>query len=511
VAKSPAGLVVRLGQQSQVFVIAREPTKTAPGIPPPPLRHNRFVLRAGPSLVLVFAASCSLVGEQPCSVDEDCRVDERCGAGFCERGERAPPDAGPPAPDAGPPPLDAGPPAPDAGPTLPDAGLIDAGLPDAGAPDAGVDAGREVDAGDNDAGVDAGPEPFGLEVGADEQFSCGVDDQGVLSCWGVNDQGQLGRGVAGGSSPTPIAVPNLPPVREVDLGAFNVWAVDDDGNVHCFGDNDDLQCGQAGGGDLANAVQVPGLSNIVEVAGGGFHGCARDDEGRVFCLGRNSDGQCGINSAGADVLTANEVSLPAPAVAIAAGGFHSLAVLSDGRVFGWGRNDDGQLFSSGASSAAPVELTGAWVGDIIDAGGGDFFTCVLTDAGEAWCAGRGAQGQLGDDNGVSSDTAVQVSGLVGATEIATGDRHACAVVGVPREVWCWGENDPNERLGVATVGNALTPVQTEVPTPARGLALGGAHSCAVVDDSRVVCWGSNSVGQSGPNGAAVGVVEVPLP
>jgi alpha-tubulin suppressor-like RCC1 family protein len=95
-----------------------------------------------------------------------------------------------------------------------------------------------------------------------------------------------------------------------------------------------------------------------------------------------------------------------------------------------------------------------------------------------------------------------VGGLDSATAVEAGNAHACALR-MDGSVWCWGANDLGQ-LGAATL--PMTERSSAAPSGitmgATQIAIGGKHSCALLDDMTVRCWGSNSSGQLG-GGSAV--------
>jgi len=124
---------------------------------------------------------------------------------------------------------------------------------------------------------------------------------------------------------------------------------------------------------------------------------------------------------------------------------------------------------------------------------GAYHSCALNSDGTVWCWGDDMNGaQLGNGAAGSSPTPVSVSGLTDVTAIAAGSNHTCALIS-DGTVKCWGYNN------VGQIGNGVisaTPV--DVPTPVTGLTnaiaidAGDFHSCALISDGTVKCWGGNS-------------------
>jgi alpha-tubulin suppressor-like RCC1 family protein len=127
-------------------------------------------------------------------------------------------------------------------------------------------------------------------------------------------------------------------------------------------------------------------------------------------------------------------------------------------------------------------------------------------AGAVQCWGYGQYGQLGNGVTLDSDVPVPVTGLPGATLVASGGEHSCAV-DTHHAIWCWG-NDQSGQLGDNGSTDSPSPVQVAgVTSTATSLGLGAAHSCAVLGGRVVACWGWNVKGQLG-NGSTT---DSPLP
>ena len=189
------------------------------------------------------------------------------------------------------------------------------------------------------------------------------------------------------------------------------------------------------------------------------------------------------------------------AVATSAGDVHSCALLEDGEVLCWGDNESGQLGNdSFANSSVPVAV--ANLNSAVQLSAGSLHACAVRSDHSVVCWGDNQFGQLGNGTTENSSVPVSVIGLSQAKEVSCGGDHSCAIL-ADGEVFCWGSNILN-RLGTGTNGNDPVPAKVAALDNATvvSLAIGGEHSCAVIVDGSVVCWGDNEFGEVGDINAA---------
>jgi alpha-tubulin suppressor-like RCC1 family protein len=218
----------------------------------------------------------------------------------------------------------------------------------------------------------------------------------------------------------------------------------------------------------------------------------------VQCWGADGYGQLGNGAAGASTTPVDVTGL-ASAVAVAAGFHHSCAVIAGGSLQCWGRDLEGQLgdgflVNQPAPVAAMIQLRVAAVS------AGISHTCALTDAGLALCWGDNGNGQIGRGTVVGSfPSPVPVVELGNSVPVAvaTGFAHSCALLADGR-VRCWGLNQ-NGQLGTGT-GVQRSGLPLTVSGAILGISAGAAHTCAVTPTGAVDCWGFGDWGRLGYGG-----------
>jgi alpha-tubulin suppressor-like RCC1 family protein len=239
-------------------------------------------------------------------------------------------------------------------------------------------------------------------VSAGDAHTCAVLTDaaggGVAACFGANDRGQLGDGTTTPhAAPAPVTLGSPPRAAlAVSAGGAHTCALDADGQIWCWGANDQGQLGTPPSADQSApvAVVLPNGAAARAVSAGEAHTCAVDTTNRLVCWGANDHGQLGIGVLGSGVGTPTVVSLPVAPATVSAGGAHTCASLQDGRIFCWGANESGQLGDGTTTDrGTPAAVTGA-SGQAV---AGRAHTCAWTPDGHAACWGANSSGQIGDD------------------------------------------------------------------------------------------------------------------
>lgn len=388
------------------------------------------------------------------------------------------------------------------------AAAVDGGIDDSGtggADDAGSDGGCAADLGTLAACTGCGDvcgwdcEPAGcndaIALAAGQRHACALREQGDVVCWGRNSSGELGIGMVSTSAPLPLTVASLDGVSSISSRVGHTCAVLRDGDARCWGDNSRGQVGDGTTADRASPVSVALSSGVVAIGAGYLHTCAVMADATVRCWGEGSDGQLG-NASRVDSSTPVPVSTLSSVRSVGAGAGHTCALRDDGTVWCWGSNMSGEIgHPSAESEFTPVRVSA--LSNVSELAVGAIHNCALvrTD-GSVWCWGSNDSGQLGNGGGgvdVSSATPTMVAGLLGATSISTGWTHTCAVLS-DGTVRCWGQNAAGG-LGNGSTTSSPVPVEVADLTDAVGVSCGDQFTCAQTRAGAVRCWGNNGSGQ----------------
>ncbi|MBI3071218.1 MAG: hypothetical protein HYY84_03735 [Deltaproteobacteria bacterium] len=331
------------------------------------------------------------------------------------------------------------------------------------------------------------------ELSAPNGHACAVGADGRLSCWGWNASRQVGDTTTIDRY-APVAATTLSTVKGVVNTGLQSFAVTSTGNLLWWGD--DLAGGTVATPDAR--YWFASTEAAIQVAAGAGHTCALISNGTVRCWGDNDAGQLG-NGTALSSLTAVDVAGLTNVVDIAAGNQHTCAITLDGGfAICWGDNRDGGLGDGTNIERRSPTNVGGGLALLTDVGAGAGFSCARKSDGTVRCWGANTYGQLGDGTTADQSTPVAVSGLANATALAVGSHHACALVvndgGIP---WCWGWN-LNGQLGDNDGGAyRATPIAVLGVIDAKAIAAGERHSCALLANGTVQCWGANAEGQVG--------------
>jgi alpha-tubulin suppressor-like RCC1 family protein len=328
-------------------------------------------------------------------------------------------------------------------------------------------------------------------------FTCALTVAGGASCWGNNRYGQLGDGTyLSADLPQPVARATSG-ITAVAAGWSHACALRSTGELDCWGANAQGQLGDGTTVDSRAPVAVAGIGGkVTAVAAGYRHTCALLETGGVKCWGGDASGSLGDGGALSRNVPVDVSGLTAGVQAVDTGAGHTCALLESGAVKCWGWNNSGQVGDGTAvDRRTPVDVAGLGRAAVAVAAG-DQHTCALLDDGSVACWGANASGQLGNGLRVRSGVPAAVVGLSGpAVRITAGGAHTCALI-ENGTVECWGD-DQSGQLGDGGYENRSAPTPVVLPAAAGFIAAGFSHTCALLVDRRIECWGWNTEGQLG--------------
>ncbi|HVT78846.1 MAG TPA: RHS repeat-associated core domain-containing protein [Acidimicrobiales bacterium] len=363
-----------------------------------------------------------------------------------------------------------------------------------------------------------------IAIATRNNSSYALKSDGTLVSWGRNDAGQLGSGDTV-EYHSPHAVASVAGATAVSAGEFSAYALTSSG-VKSWGLNTLNQLGRTCSGSACwTPALVGGLTGltITAIAAGGYHGVALASTGSVYVWGSNSDGQLGQGTiGGTNPSSAIPITTIANIGSVNAGRYLTVAIGTDGTTYTFGDNANGQLgdgttTDTGTATNQPAEARGDESSLNNSAPGGWYHTLALRTNGTVAASGLNSSGQLGDGTTTDRNKPVAVNGLKNITAVATGLYHSVAL-DTAGNVWTWGQNT-NGQLGDGTTTDRHLPIRVYTASnapapnnfPATAIAANGNTTYALLSDGTVRAWGQNDKGQVGNHDYNPANVLLPTP
>lgn len=287
------------------------------------------------------------------------------------------------------------------------------------------------------------------------------------------------------------------PKTILGLGAEFSCALLKKGSVKCWGSNEK---GQLGIGDTLNKNIPQDISSlnsgVTSISAGLAHACALSNKGIAKCWGSNTYGQLGLGNSESQSTPQDIKGLNSGLAAITTGWNHTCILLNTGAIKCWGDNSLGQLgVGYGFSKSSPQGVLDLNEMAIAIAAGGNH-TCASLNSGIVKCWGENLYGQLGTD--ISDNKTIlpqEVVGLKSVKSLTAGAFHTCALL-YNDSVKCWGNNDHGQ-LGIGNYDAQVTPQEVSNLRGVQAISAGDLHTCALLKTGAVKCWGFNAYGQLG--------------
>jgi alpha-tubulin suppressor-like RCC1 family protein len=322
----------------------------------------------------------------------------------------------------------------------------------------------------------------------------------TLWTWGINNSGQLGVNNTTTKSTPVTTLLGGTNWKSIACGNGHTVALKTDGSLWTWGRNNFGQLGVNNiNGRTTPVTTLLGGNNWKSIACGGFHTIALKTDGSLWTWGYNAYGQLGVNNTTSRFTPVTTLLGGTNWKSIAGGGFHTIALKTDGSLWTWGRNSYGQLGVNNTTSRSTPVTTLLGGNNWKSIAGGNSHTVALKTDGSLWTWGRNSYGQLGVND--TTNRLTPVTTLLGGTNwksIAGGDFHIIALK-TDGSLWTWGNNFSGQ-LGVNNTTDRSTPVTTLLGgNNWKSIAGGFYHTIALKTDGSLWTWGFNYYGQLGVN------------
>lgn len=324
--------------------------------------------------------------------------------------------------------------------------------------------------------------------------------QGNLWGWGANYSGELGTNAVGYSSSPVQTVAGGVNWKQVAGGGSHTSAIKVDGTLWIWGLNTNGQLGDNTVVRKSSPVQtVSGGTNWKQVSCGDDFTAAIKTDGTLWLWGINDNGQLGNNNRTKQSSPVQTISGGSNWKQVECGKYTTSAIKTDGTLWLWGLGWYGMLGDNTvADKSSPVQTV---------AGGNDWqqvscfgaHTAALKIDGSLWTWGRNNSGQLGDNTVVDKSSPIQtIAGGTNWKQVACGDGFTTAIK-ADGTLWVWGVNDYGQ-LGNNTVDSKSSPIQTVTGgTNWKQVSAGVLHTSAIKTDGTLWTWGYNEDGALGDN------------
>lgn len=335
--------------------------------------------------------------------------------------------------------------------------------------------------------------------------TCGITASGHAACWGSNNAGRLGDGSAFGST-SPVSVSGLANLKTLSMGSAYSCVIDVAGAAYCWGANVSAQLGIGSYDNVPHrlAQQVATTLSLDTVASGDRHSCGLTADGQAYCWGGGYNGQLGTNDTTyCDILGERCNTAPKPAATavrfsrLSVGTDHTCGLAADGTAYCWGANESGQLGDgTTVDRSLPTPVMGGLA--FMQLSAGNFHTCGLTESGLAYCWGINDAGLLGTGGTpTESSVPVAVAGGLTFTVLSAGSGHTCGLV-ADGTLYCWGSNS-RLQLGTRDSVSVKAP-RSFLTLKFLSVSVGVNYTCGIALDSLAYCWGENNANQLGTSG-----------
>lgn len=324
-------------------------------------------------------------------------------------------------------------------------------------------------------------------ISAGYQSTLAIKSDGTLWAWGDNDFGQLGTGnFVAKNSPTQVGTDTN--WKEVSCGENHAVAIKTDGTLWAWGDNFGGQLGEGGLLNMSNVpIQVGSDTDWQTISAGSYHTMALKSNGTLWGWGWNFAAQVGDGTT-VDVLFPTQIAVGSTFKSIGTGAYFSHAIKTDGTLWGWGDNSFGQM-GDGTNNfyLSPTQIGADANWKSID--GGDTYSLAIKTNGTLWSWGANFEGNLGDGTLLDRWFPLQIGTDTNWKSVSTKFYHVSALK-TNGTLWSWGFNAFGQ-LGDGTIIQKSIPIQIGTANNWKLASAGVYHSIALDNDGTVFASGDD--------------------
>jgi len=354
--------------------------------------------------------------------------------------------------------------------------------------------------GTGECGIDINKYRTGSDLTPTIKYKTGATEaeceaEPTLWSWGFNEEGQLGQeDIDPRSSPEQVGA--LTGWGSATTGYYHTIVTKTDGTLWSWGLNTNGQLGQEDAAHRSSPEQVGFLTDWSDaVVGGAYHTLAVKTDGTLWTWGLNDEGQLGLEDWNVHRSSPEQVGDLTNWRSVTGGAYHTAAVKTDGSLWTWGYDAYGQLglgsTNDDRSSPEQVGLLTNWS----SVSCGDSHTTAVKTNGTLWSWGRNSNGRLGLGDVDFRSSPVQVGLLTDWSSVDCGNYHTLAIK-TDGTVWSWGDNDYGQ-LGQEDIDNRSSPEQVGLLTDWSSVVGGDYDAAATKTDGTLWAWGINTYGELG--------------
>jgi alpha-tubulin suppressor-like RCC1 family protein len=323
---------------------------------------------------------------------------------------------------------------------------------------------------------------------------------GGLWTWGSNNNGQLGDNSTSRKSSPVQTVSAGTNWKQVSAGLEHTVSIKTDGTLWTFGYNFVGQLGDNTSTKRSSPVQtVSAGTNWKQVSARLYQTASIKTDGTLWLWGSNFHGGLGDNTRTDRLSPVQTISFGTNWKQVSAGVYYTAAIKTDGTLWLWGLNDNGQLGDNSVSNKSSPVQTISFGTNWKQVVCGSSHTAAIKTDGTLWLWGDNLYGQLGDNSISDKSSPVQtISFGTNWKQVVCGSTYTAAIK-TDGTLWLWGRDNYGQ-LGDNSVSNKSSPVQTiSAGTNWKQVSSGAGHTAAIKTDGTLWLWGLNGFGQLGDN------------